>query len=417
MELYCETCGETICYKCAIKEGKHHNHEYKELSKAFEKYIIEISASLEPMAEKLIITESALVELDLRCEEVSDQQAEIESEMNSTFKHLQEVLEERRVSLISQLHQMAGSKFKNLTSQRDQLETTQAQLNSCVEVMRGVLKMESRGDLLAQCLTMRTALVKQVKELTATVQQNSFQPNAEADMAFTASSEIATVFQNYGKISALSSPDPLKCYATGKGIVAAVVGETATALLQAIDFRGQPCEEPILSIECELVSELTGTRTRGSVERRGQSQYEISYQPTIKGRHKLHIKVEGQHIRASPFSVSTKSPVEKIGTPICTFDIAKPWGIAINRQGELIVTEIDNNCVSIFTATGEKLRSFGVQGLDNGQFVSPNRVAVDNTNNIYVVDCDNHRVQKFTAKGHFLTSLNARAITRCRVQR
>ena len=70
--------------------------------------------------------------------------------------------------------------------------------------------------------------------------------------------------------------------------------------------------------ECELVSEITGTRTLGSIERRGQSQYQISYQPTIKGRHQLHIKVEGQHIRGSPFSVAAKSPVEKLGTPLLT---------------------------------------------------------------------------------------------------
>ena len=46
------------------------------------------------------------------------------------------------------------------------------------------------------------------------------------------------------------------------------------------------------------MSELTGTRTRGSIERKGLSQYKISYQYTIKGQHQLHINVEGQHIIA-----------------------------------------------------------------------------------------------------------------------
>jgi hypothetical protein len=71
---------------------------------------------------------------------------------------------------------------------------------------------------------------------------------------------------------------------------------------------------------------ITGTRARCSVERRGQSQYEIRYQPTIKGRHQLHIKAEGQHIRGSPFSVAVKSPVEKLGTPILTVGrVDAPW--------------------------------------------------------------------------------------------
>ena len=42
----------------------------------------------------------------------------------------------------------------------------------------------------------------------------------------------------------------------------------------------------------------------------------ISYQPTVKGRHQLHIRADGQHIRASPFRVTVKLPVEKLGTPI-----------------------------------------------------------------------------------------------------
>ena len=86
--------------------------------------------------------------------------------------------------------------------------------------------------------------------------------------------------------------------------------EKSTAVLQTLNSDSQPCKLSMTSISCELVSEIAGTRARGSVERRGQSQYEISYQPTIKGRHQLHIKVEGQHIRGSPFPVSARSPVE-----------------------------------------------------------------------------------------------------------
>ena len=94
-----------------------------------------------------------------------------------------------------------------------------------------------------------------------------------------------------------------KCHATGKGIEAVAVGEMSIAVLQAVNFNGQPCEVSIQSSECELVSELLGSRRRGSVEKKGQSQYEINYQPTIKGRHQLHVKVEGQHIRGSPFTI------------------------------------------------------------------------------------------------------------------
>ena len=86
------------------------------------------------------------------------------------------------------------------------------------------------------------------------------------------------------------------------------------------------------------MSEITGTRSSCSVERRGQSQYEIIYRPTIKGRHQLHIKVQGQHIRGGPLSLAAKLPVEKLGDPVLTIlRVDDPCGVAVNQRGEVVV--------------------------------------------------------------------------------
>ncbi len=97
-------------------------------------------------------------------------------------------------------------------------------------------------------------------------------------------------------------------YPTGKGLEEAVVGEISSVLLQVITCIGIPSEETVESWHCELMSEIT---LAGSLERRGQSQYEVSYKPTIKGRHQLHI-------RGSPFPVAVRLPIEKLSTPVLT---------------------------------------------------------------------------------------------------
>ena len=257
-----------------------------------------------------------------------------------------------------------------------------------------------------EVLSMKSSVVKQVKELTTTFPPDMLKPSTEADVIFSALTDVTTACRNYGQVSTRDVlPDPSKCHVTGKGIEAAVVGEMSTAVLQAINFKGQPCEKPIQSSECELVSELSGTRTRGSVERKGQSHYEINYQPTIKGRHQLHVKVEAQHIRGSPFTISAKSPVEKLGTPILTLrEVKEPYGVAINQKGEVIVTENMDHHVSVFSPSGEKLRTFGTQG----QFESPRGVTVDGEWNILVTDGYINRIQKFTPEGQFLTAVGAK---------
>ena len=402
LELYCETCGELICLKCVTKSGKHHSHDYEELNVAFEKYKKEIMSSLEPMEKQVMTIKIALALIEQCHGEISDQRAALEDNIHVTFRRLREVLTVRETQLIGQLHKTTQGKLKDLAAQSDQIETTLAQLDSCLHFMRESIKAGNESDV----LMMKTNTVHQVKELTTPFQADTLKPNTEADMVFSALADLTAMCQSYGQVFSSGSPDPSKCHTTGKGLEVAVVDEKSTAILHAVSYEDKPCEEPIKSLECELVSEITGTRVSCSVERRGQSQYAISYQPTIKGRHQLHIKVEGQHVRGSPSSVTVKSPVEKLGTPILTLGgMKEPEGVAINQRGEVVVTELGGHCVSVFSPSGEKLRSFGTRGSCQGQFDGPYGVGVDGKGNILVADFCNYRIQKFTAEGQFLAAV------------
>ena len=406
LELYCETCGELICYKCALKGGKHHSHDYEELNIAFEKYKEEIISSLVPMENQVTTIKKALVLIEKCRGEISDQRAAIKDNIHVTFRRLREILTVRETELIDQLHITTQGKLKGLAAKSDQIETTLAQLDSCLHFMRESIKAGNESDV----LMMKTNTVHQVKELTTPFQADTLKPNTEADMVFSALADLTAMCQSYGKVFASGSPDPSKCHTTGKGLEVAIVGEKSTAILHAISYEGKLFEEPSKSLECELASEITGNRASCSVERRGQSQYKISYQPTIKGRHQLHIKLEGQHVRGSPSSVAVKSPVEKLGAPILTLGgVREPMGVAINQRGEVVVvTEWDGHCVSVMSPNGEKLRSFGTRGSHQGQFMFPYGVAVDDEGNILVTDRDNYRVQKFTVEGQFLAAVGTK---------
>ena len=400
-KLYCESCEQLICYKCVIKGGKHHSHNYEELNQAFEKYKKEITSSIEPMEKQVVIIKKALALIEQRCGEIFDQQAAIENNVHVTFRRLREALTVRETELIGQLHQITQGKLKDLAAQSDQIETTLAKLNSCLHFMGESIKADNKSNV----LKMKANTVHQMKELTTPFQPDTLKPNTEADMVFSALADLTAACKNYGQIFPSCSPDPSKCHATGKGLEVAVVEVKSTAILHAVSYEDKSFDKPIKILECEFVSEITGTKMNCSVKRRGQSQYEISYQPTIKGRHQLHIKVEGQHIRGSPSSVAVKSPVEKLGTPILTLSgIDEPIGVAINKKGEVVVTEGNRCCISVFSPSGETIRSFGTQGSGNGQFDRPNGVTVDGEGNILVTDVYNH-IQKFTAGGQFITAV------------
>ena len=403
-QLYCETCEDLICFKCAIKGGKHHNHEYHLLDEAFEKYKGEVVPLLEPMEEKLVAVKEALALLDSSCEEMSECQEAIEADIHDAFGRLQEILDSRKTHLVSQLHKITWRKLKGLAVQEDQMETILVQLSSCLDFVKESLKTDRKGEL----LMIKTSIIKQVKDLASPFQLGILEPNERADMKFSALQDLADSCQNYGQVLSAGSPDPSTCQVTGNGLEVAVVGEKSTVTLEVVNFEGEPCMKVIDLLQCEFISKITGATERGNIECKEQNQYEISYRPTIKGKHQLSIKVDDTHVKGSPFAVTTNLPVEKLGTPILNFGVEVPMGVAVNRRGQVVVTDSDEHCVSVFSPSGEKLLTFGTHGSDQGQFDAPHGVAVDDEENILVLDTNNYRIQKFTADGQFLSAVGTK---------
>ena len=174
LELYCETCGELICTWCALKGGEHHTHHYEALNQAFEKYKAEIACFLGPMEKQVTVITKALAQLDARCGEISDQRTATAVNIHTTFRRLWEVLDVRETELIGQLDLETQVKLKGLAAQRDQIETTLAQLHSCLHFMRESLRTGNEGDVL---MTKANTLT-QVKELTTPFQSDILEPNS-----------------------------------------------------------------------------------------------------------------------------------------------------------------------------------------------------------------------------------------------
>lgn len=174
-------------------------------------------------------------------------------------------------------------------------------------------------------------------------------------------------------------------------------------VLQVNNVIGKPCEAVPDSLDCVLVSNLTSTRTNCIINQRGLSSFDIGYMPSIKGSHQLHVKLSGKHIKGSPFAIAVRSPVnlKDIRSPFLTIQMLDgPRRVALTQKGEIVITESEGSCVSVFSPSGDVIRSIcGVVGFPSG-------VAVDNDENILVTDCNDRRILKLTTEGQLLTSTN-----------
>ena len=65
----------------------------------------------------------------------------------------------------------------------------------------------------------------------------------------------------------------MSCHRQGTEV--AIVGEKSTA----ISFEGALFKKPIKSLDCEVLSTITGAIVKCGVVRKGENRYEISYRP------------------------------------------------------------------------------------------------------------------------------------------
>jgi sugar lactone lactonase YvrE len=100
--------------------------------------------------------------------------------------------------------------------------------------------------------------------------------------------------------------------------------------------------------------------------------------------------------------------VRKIGTTGHNHELTTegnfggPFGAAVDKDGNLYVTDMLNNRIEVFDADGSFIRTWGQIGDAPGQFGRPKGIAVDSDGHIWVVDQALDRVTIFGNKGELL---------------
>ena len=297
-EFFCETCNQLLCSRCLLPN--HRNHQYNLVSESFAKHEKVIVDSFKPVKDQIAKLEGAVKSVDTRCAAVVEQKTAVLAEIRTVMAHLRQVLEVRETELVSQAEQTAQQKLKSLAAQRDGFELQLGQLKSCHDFVEESRRTCSQGEILG----MKSPLVKQINELTGSFKPETLALAEQADVRFGHSlPELVKTCQQFGKVYC-QSVCPEKCQASGKGIKAASRGQTVTVSVETLDREGEPCLKAVESLMCELVASDGSSRVRGTVKRRNDNRYDISYQPQATGEHQLHILIEEQPILNSPFTAT-----------------------------------------------------------------------------------------------------------------
>lgn len=119
--------------------------------------------------------------------------------------------------------------------------------------------------------------------------------------------------------------------------------------------------------------------------------------------------VDTQQDQVIVYDADTLKLLRRIGTGGKTHylttpgDFAAPSNVAVDKDGDVYVTDTLNNRVEIFDADGKFISTFGKHGDAPGYFARPKGIAVDGDGHIWVVDTVLDLLQVFNREGQLLT--------------
>jgi DNA-binding beta-propeller fold protein YncE len=212
------------------------------------------------------------------------------------------------------------------------------------------------------------------------------------------------------------------------------VGKPVLFILNLCDSRGNACHGEN-RVDVDLVNfQVETCKIRGNFELLQSGYAKIFFTPEIRVIYQMNVKVNGDHIKNSPFTVTVYIHPNLLSKPVaeiaglnrpCSLRCSRDKVLATEMRKERIVeidfllsikelkkltganeltqdmdrnlyaTDANNNRLIKLDSTGSIITVAGELGNGKGEFEYPNGLRVSKNNELYVCDSDNNRVQVF----------------------
>ena len=202
------------------------------------------------------------------------------------------------------------------------------------------------------------------------------------------------------------------CDIEGKGLEEGIALREAHFTLTTKETEGRQCYNERDHVTVEIRDEQ-GRECTSEIQINDckDGLYQVRYCPRDPGKCQVTVKVNGEHVRDSPFAVQVTpfqfKPVLSFGSESSSKGTLWHFrGAAVNAKDEIAVAR--RHEVQIFNSEGNYLRSFGRWGTKEGEFQWTAGITYHNNGNIFVADKGNCRIQIFKGEGEYVGSFGGR---------
>ena len=396
IEFFCNICEVAICNACALTN--HDGHEKILLEQAANERKLRVKSAIESQKKSAQTKRSKITKLDESLSEVQEQAARVKRNVQEFADSIITTIEAKKQEIFDDVERRTKASLQEIGKQKEEFEE---------QARRHELEIENTETLLKRSTS---AQLMQPNELMdKLLKEENYQDDSDRDDDFFQEFDFVENHKLFDLVS-VEQIGSLKerqtraqqSRADGKGISEAIVGLEAQLVVTTRNKKCQQCYDNNDCVTLEVRNrEGDNCAAEVQVQDNKDGTHKIKYFAKETGTCSASVKVNGEHIRGSPFEVQVKPrqfrPVLSFGEQILKY----PWGVAVNEQDEIAVSDTGNHKIHLFKSDGTHIRSFGGKGAQQGQLNSPCGT-VYHGDNIIVAEQVNHRVQVLSRQGEYL---------------
>ena len=404
LEYVCKECEMAVCQACVTLD--HGGHTLKLIEEEAEAQKIEMTALIQEERQNLQAYMNLVTQLDEEYAEVIEQNEKLKKNVNRFTDNLIKTIQAKRQNILAAVENETRKSVESVARTKTEIQQKVTMIESSLDKADKLLTRSIN----AEVVQLKKLLSKILEEIAEQAKYVSRDPEYLPTVVFVENQKIEDVIKSeeIGFLEISFQTKASKSNAEGKGLREGAVGREAQFNLTTRNAHKIQCYDKRDNVMVEMRDEHgQECVTKVQIDDNKNGIYNISYSPKVQGSCKLSIKVNGEHVRDSPFTVLVKpfhvKPVfsfGKLGLYVEMFFL--PVGVAVSNRDEIAVADHSNHRVQIFNSNGDFIRSFGRQGSNHGGFQNPFGIAFDKDGKIFVADSNNNRVQIFNEEGRYM---------------
>ena len=399
IEFFCKICEVAICNACALTDHDGHGKILLELAANERK--LKVMSAIESHRKRAQINRIKITKLDECHNEVKKQAARVKRNVQEYADRIHAAIEAKKLEIFDDVERRTKASFQEIEKQKEEFKEQAKRHESEIEDSETLLKRSTS----AQLMQPNELMDKILKEEKNQEDRSDRDDRPFQDFDFVKNHKLFDLVsaEQIGSLKDfLTQTKAQKSSAEGKKINEATFGLEAQLVVTTRNKKCQQCYDNDDCVTLEVRNRQgENCATEVQVQDNKDGSYKIKYFAKETGTCSASVKVNGEHIRGSPFEVQVEPrqfrPVLSFGEQI----LKLPWGVAVNEQDEIAVSDLGNHEIHLSRSDGTHIKSFGGKGAQYGEFDWPSGTAYRG-DNIIVADRGNDRVQVLSRQGGYL---------------